>query len=128
MGETCAMNSITITIPLPPHAVKPNTRCHWRAKATAVKRYRRQAWAAAMGALQGATPPMWVKAKAHICAFYPTLQRPDPDNLVSSCKSVFDGFADAGIIANDRDLWPERPTISKDKENPRIEITITEEN
>jgi Holliday junction resolvase RusA-like endonuclease len=122
------MTSITIIIPLPPHAVKPNARCHWRAKATAVKRYRKAAWAAAMGALQGAKPPMWVKAKAHICAFYPTLQRPDPDNLVSSCKSVFDGFADAGIIANDRDLWPERPTISKDKENPRIEITITQEN
>ena len=121
------MKSITITIPLPPHAVKPNARSHWRAKATAVKRYRKAAWAAAMGALRGAQPPMWLKARAHICAFYPTLQRPDPDNLVSSCKSVFDGFADAGIVANDKDLWPERPTISKDKNNPRIEITITEE-
>ena len=121
------MNSITIVIQLPPHAVKPNARSHWRVKAKAVKRYRRDAWGAVVVALKGAQAPMWLKAKAHISAFYPTLQRPDPDNLVSSLKAVFDGLADAGIVANDRDLWPERPTISKDKNNPRIEITITEE-
>ena len=121
------MTSITITIPLPPHAVKPNARSHWRAKATAVKHYRKAAWAAAMGALRGAHPPMWLKAKYHIAAYFPTLQRLDPDNLVSSLKAGIDGIADAGIVANDKDLWPERPTISKDKNNPRIEITITEE-
>lgn len=33
----------------------------------------------------------------------------------------------AGIIANDRGLWPERPVFAKDASNPRIEITITHE-
>ena len=121
------MNSITITIPHPPHAVKPNARAHWRAKAAAVKKYRRQAWAASVAALQRHTPPQWVKARMRIKAYFKTMAWPDPANLMSSMKSAEDGIEDAGIIANDRGLWPERPEFFKDTSNPRIEITITQE-
>jgi len=121
------MTSITITLPHPPHAVKPNARAHWPAKAAAVKRYRRASWAASVAALSGNTPPRWTKARMQIRAYFKTLQFPDPANFMASLKSAEDGIEDAGIIANDRGLWPERPEFFKDAINPRIESTITQE-
>jgi hypothetical protein len=46
---------------------------------------------------------------------------------MASLKAAEDGIADAGIIVNDRALWPERPVFDKDAKRPRIEITITRE-
>ena len=120
------MTFLTITIPLPPAALKPNTRCHWTQKARATKTYRLQARLAAASAIKG-PPPRWLKASVQVKAYYPTARHQDPDNCVASLKAVFDGIADAGVIANDKDLWPERPQIFKDPANPRIELTITEE-
>ncbi len=120
------MNSITITIPLPERALSPNTRVHWSRKAKAVKRYRRLAWAAAFDATP-CTPERWAKASVAIAAYYPTRRHPDPDNLIASLKAAFDGIADAGIVANDRGLWPLRPEIVIDRTRPRIELTINEE-
>jgi len=121
------MTSITIRLPHPPRAVKQNARSHWRAKAAAVKKYRKAGWAAAMAALQGQTPPRWVKARMEVKAYFKTMAFPDPANFMASLKAAEDGMEDAGIVQNDRGLWPERPTFAKDAENPRIEITITPE-
>ncbi|WP_397382818.1 RusA family crossover junction endodeoxyribonuclease [Prosthecobacter sp.] len=120
------MTSLTITIPLPPKAVKPNSRKGWRRKAEGTQVYRKQAWAAAFVAVKR-KPPMWKKARVNVAAYFKTTTFPDPDNLIASLKAAFDGVADAGVIQNDRDLWPERPQMFKDASNPRIELTITEE-
>lgn len=120
------MTSITITIPHPPRILSPNARAHWRAKATATKQHRMQAWAASVAALKG-LPPHWLKARMSVTAYFKTRRWPDPANLMASLKAAEDGIADAGIVANDRGLWPERPTFHTDKANHRIEITITEE-
>jgi len=85
-----------------------------------------QAWAASVAAIKG-NAPKWIKARMSVQAFFKTRLYPDPTNLMASLKAAEDGIADAGIVANDRGLWPERPTFATDKENPRIEITITEE-
>jgi len=116
-----------ISIKLPPRLLSPNARCHWSAKAKAARSYRLAAWAAAQSATTG-IPERWLKASVQIIAYYPTRRHPDPDNLIASLKAAFDGIADAGVVANDRGLWPERPVIEVDKNNPRIELTITEEN
>lgn len=121
------MNSLTISISLPPKECSPNGRGHWSRRAMANKCYRLEAWAACVKALDGANPPKWLKAQAKIAAYFPTRRRPDPDNLIASLKAAFDGIADAEIVANDRGLWPERPVILTDPETPRIQITITEE-
>lgn len=124
------MTSVTIIIPLPPEALKPNARAHWARKARAVKAYRKQAWAATMAATdrrRAMTPERWAKASVRVVAFYPSARHPDPDNLIASLKAAFDGIADAGLIADDKGLWPERPAILKDKQNPRIELTISQE-
>lgn len=121
------MTSLTVTIPLPPNAVKPNARSFWAKKSKATKTYRQQAWAAAKQALHRQTPPMWAKAKMEVKAYFPTASHQDPTNLMASIKAAEDGIQDAGIIANDKCLWPERPQIFKDANNPRIELTITPE-
>lgn len=122
-----SLNSLTITIGLPPRTLSPNARCHWSAKSIAVKAYRRQAWAAALAATRGQAPERWAKASVQIAAYYPTKRHPDPDNLIASLKAALDGIADAGVVANDRGLWPLRPVILTDSETPRITLTISEE-
>lgn len=123
------MNSLTITIPLPPKGLGQNGRSHWARKAKATKGYRKAAWAAAMNAMQreGVTAPGWLKASVQVTAYYPTFNAPDPTNLLDRLKACFDGIEDSGLIANDKGLWPERPVILKDAVNPRIELTIKEE-
>lgn len=121
------MTSVSITIPLPPDALKPNARPHWSRKARAAKAYRKHAWAATLAATGVGPPERWRRASVQVVAYYPTARHPDPDNLIASLKSAFDGIADAGLIANDKELWPERPVILKDKANPRIEMRISQE-
>jgi crossover junction endodeoxyribonuclease RusA len=120
------MNSITISIPFPPRELRPNARVHWAVKARATKHYRTQAWAAALASCNN-SPPRWLKASVKVNAFFPTRKQPDPDNLIASLKAAFDGIGDAGIVINDRGLWPLRPEFFTDKANPRIELTITGE-
>jgi hypothetical protein len=122
------MTSLTITIPLPPQGCKPNGQHgHWAKKANDKKMYRAAAMHCAVSALKGKKPPMWLKAKMQVKAYFMTTNFPDPTNLMASLKAAEDGIQDAGIVANDRGLWPERPEMFKDAKNPRIEITITPE-
>jgi hypothetical protein len=122
------MEQITIVLDLPPRMLSPNARCHWAVKAKHVKKYRMHAWAASLCALRNEQQPKWKKAKLNAKAFFKTKAFPDPSNFMASLKAAEDGIADAGIIVNDRALWPERPVFAKDSRNPRIEITITKEN
>jgi len=122
------MTSITITLPIPARKLSPNARVHWAEKAKLTRAARKAAYFAAIEAwnLRG-KPPGWLKARLEVKAFFKTLNFPDPGNFMASLKSSEDGIADAGIINNDKGLWPERPTFEKDASNPRIEITITSE-
>ena len=122
------MTSLTITIPVPSPKLSPNARVHWRVKATLVKAARLTARLISREALGSNPAPLWDKCSARVVAYFPTMKRPDPDNLIARLKATFDGIADAQIIMDDANLWPERPVILKDAKNPRIEITITPEN
>lgn len=121
------MTSIIITLPIPARKLSPNARVHWAEKAKLTKASRKVAHLASLHALNLRRPPGWIKAKLEVKAFFKTNRSRDADNFMASLKSVCDGIADSGIIANDKGLWPERPTFEKDIRNPRIEITITEE-
>ncbi len=116
---------LTISLPLPPAAVKPNARVHWARKAKATKAYRAQACYAAR--LAAPVPPRWAKARMEARAYFKTARFPDPGNFMASLKAAEDGLQDAGIIRDDKGLWPERPQFFKDAAHPRVEITITEE-
>lgn len=120
------MTSLTITIPLPPKEVRNNARVHWARKAGAVKQYRFQAHMKALVAL-GKERVSWKKAKVHITAYFPTARHLDPTNLIDALKPAFDGLEDAGVIENDKNLWPERPVIVTKDANPRVVLVVTEE-
>ena len=123
-----SFEALTFQLPLPDRRLSPNARNHWALKARMVKAARGAARLEAVRVLDGRTPPRWGKAKFRPAVFLaPKNRQPDPDNLLASLKSYIDGLADAGIVANDRDLWPERPTFSRVEKFPRIEITITPE-
>lgn len=121
------IKSLTIELPLPPAAVRPNSRANWRVKARYISSCRYQAMIACKVALQGHRSPMWAKAVMCVEARFPTWQAMDPGNLMASLKSHEDGIQDAGIIVNDRALWPERPVIVTRSSNPGITLTITPE-
>jgi crossover junction endodeoxyribonuclease RusA len=120
------MNSITITLPLPDKCLSPNARVHWAKKAKVVKSYREVAQWAAFKKMNP-SPVKWQNATYKALFYFPDARRRDADNAIASIKSALDGVADAGLVVNDSGLWPDRPTIAKDKDNPRIMITITKE-
>ena len=121
--------TITITLPYPHKALSPNARCNWRTKAEKVKRARRDAKYAAMAAmrLQG-----WDEKQPATAAvirpvfFCRTKAKRDDDNFTAILKPARDGFADAGLIVNDSGFRSEPPEFRIDKDDPRVEVTITE--
>ena len=116
-----------ITMPIPPLALRPNGRSHWRVKAKATKLFRGMANLRMQSSLGKDNPPKWGKAVIQFDFYFKTVRFLDPDNAVASCKAIIDGIADSGIIGNDRHMWPLRPTMQKDAKNPRLEITVMEE-
>ena len=120
--------ALTFQLPLPDRRLSPNARSHWAIKARMVKAARGAARVEALRVLDGRPAPRWGRATLQPAVFLgPKNRQPDPDNLLASLKSYIDGLADAGIVANDKDLWPERPTFSRVTKFPRIEITILPE-
>jgi len=121
------MTTYTITMPIPPLALRPNGRPHWRVKAKATQLFRRLAYLKSNQAIGFRLPPRWERATVQCDFYFKTVRHLDPDNAIASMKAAFDGMADAGFVGNDRNLWPTRPTMSKDAKNPRVEITISQE-
>jgi crossover junction endodeoxyribonuclease RusA len=118
------VNSITITIPIPHRALSPNARTHWATKAKKVKAARGVAWWYAKVDADW-TPTHWTNAISTVVWYAKTATHPDPDNALAMLKPYFDGLADAGVLANDRNLAHNPIRFEKDKANPRVELTIT---
>lgn len=123
--------SLTLQLPVPDRALSPNARVHWSVKGKAVSAARVAAAVEANRVLFERRPPMppprWEKARCHAVLFHKGKRTPDPDNFVASLKPYLDGIADAGLMANDRNLWPERPEFRQVSKMPRVEITISPE-
>ena len=118
---------MTIILPLPDRKLSPNARVHWRALHAAKRDARDTARMLATLRLNGSDPPMWDRARAKVTWYFPTARGRDPDNAMASLKAYWDGLEDAGIVANDCGIWPDRPEFMIDRDKPRIEIEIREE-
>jgi crossover junction endodeoxyribonuclease RusA len=119
---------ITITLPIPDRRLSPNARVHWAARSKATKAARTMAFVHTCSTWGALTPrPKWPKARMRVTLYHKTKRTPDPANFMATLKAYEDGIADAGIVANDRGLWPERPVYILDCKYPRIEITIEPE-
>lgn len=120
--------SITITIGIPHKALSPNARCHYMTKAAQVKRARSTARVLAFTPqLKHETNALlWSNAISTVVWYTKTKRRPDADNALAMLKPTFDGLADAGVLANDRNLAHNPIRFEVDRENPRVEVTISE--
>ena len=93
--------AIIITLPVPPAALKPNSRPHYMAKANATKRAK--AVAATVGSQHRPPEPIkvpYVKLKWIVG----DRRRRDGDNLMGWCKAYTDGLTLAGIWIDDKDV------------------------
>lgn len=79
----------------------PNARGHWAAKSNATRRLRAHAHAMALSSVPAASRQLWASANARLVLRVPDRRRRDTDNLLASCKAVFDGLADAGLVLDD---------------------------
>jgi len=113
---------IRVVIDLPPDELKPNARPHHFAKAKAKKWYRSMSNIAARELLNATMP--WKEAEIRVAYHHKTRRFCDPDNILASLKSAFDGLVDAGVLADDRDVTYPPVVREHDKENPRVELTV----
>jgi len=121
------MNSITISLRLPADELSPNSRCHWTDKADATKAARDISYIETVAMMARRPAPRWDRAMTQCVFYYKTACRHDPDNSLASCKAYFDGLVDAHLLADDAGLGHYPVIIKKDKNKPRVEITITKQ-
>lgn len=105
----------TIVIPRPVYLLSPNARAHWSSVCKARRRARSAAQILAR-AEWGPNPPRWERAEVVCDWIMPTkAYHPDPDNAIASLKAWRDGFADWGIVKNDKQLVPVWGTMKVSK-------------
>lgn len=100
------MSAITIRLAWPPRQLSPNFRPkHWSEVSTAKREYRFACKVDSMNAKDCRTIyPLCGPLEGHATFITNTKNRHDTDNLLASLKAGMDGVADAGVIANDRDI------------------------
>ena len=121
------MREYVISIDRPAKQLSPNARVHWSKKYRATKLARRGAQLFALSQW-GTDAPKWKHARVTHEWVLPTLAyHPDPDNAEASLKPWFDGFADWGIVENDRFLVPlwGGLRVEKTAEWPRGRVILT---
>lgn len=92
-----------VTLPWPPAACSPNQRVHWSKKAKATKRYRAECHLLTKQAGMAAPAGELLVMMEFVP---PDSRRRDLDNLLSSCKGLLDGIADA-LKVNDCNFVPQ---------------------
>ena len=116
-----------LTLPLPPAALSPNARVHWRTFAKAKRLHRSSAKLACMAAGVRHGKDGWPVDRATIQAtfYHATARKQDPDNLIAMMISATNGLIDGGVLTDDRDVTHLPPVQKKDKDDPRVELVIT---
>lgn len=113
---------LTLSVPLPAKGLSPNSRAHWRAKASLTKSHRTRAKLEFLAAASKFQLP--ASFSAYRLTFYHALRRArDDDNAAASCKAYRDGIADA-LRIDDSTLSHHGTTLLIDSKLPRLEITL----
>lgn len=97
-----------ILLPWPHKDLSPNARVHWRDRADQVAKQRKAAYYATKAALSVSARENLMSAgklAVRVEFFPPDRRARDLDNLMASCKGIFDGIADA-LGVNDRHFVP----------------------
>jgi len=118
-----------IILKLPPACLSPNrppfTRGGRFAKAAATKKQRDEARKAIIDARIESGP--WDKVEVKAVFYHKVNRRRDGSNFNAMLKGCFDGLIDGGIAIDDNHTcWTTMPPEFRiDKENPRVEVTVT---
>lgn len=69
----------------------------------------------------------WDKVETQETYYFKTNRRRDIRNAEALCKAYYDGFVEAGLMADDNhNILSHLPTkLDVDKDNPRVEILLT---
>lgn len=116
-----------LTFPLPPKEVNPNQahNAHWTRTSKAKRRYRADV---ALGLIVQKVPVLLLReVTAQPTFYFRQTRRRDKDNAAASLKSCWDAMTEHGLLADDVGLTPLAPVLAKDKDNPRLELTIWQE-
>ena len=128
-GWQDADGALHVVLPHPPASLSPNGRPNRWQKARDAKQVRRDAALLTRQAIweQRIDSHPWDAARLDICWLFAGTQ-PDADNVVARCKSVVDGIADMGIVANDQVLRLGAVTFRRVKRTEQaVMVTITRE-
>lgn len=128
------MPTLTVTLPIPDPLLTINgcASMHWREKGRHVKAQREAAMLAAYAAMSGATGLRGVlfemcRVRADVTVYRRPRQKvPDEGAAWEALKPVWDGFEDAGVVGNDKQITHGEMRWLPTDPDPRIEITLTE--
>jgi|GEM_PF-6268102 len=117
---------LTLHLPLPSRMLSPHWRGAWTVAAAAKRQARSTAKREAMRLLEeiGLAPPRWAKGRLLAIGHQAHPRFPDPEEFVAALKAYLDGFAEAGLLAPDRDFWPDRPQFHLVESHPYLELTL----
>lgn len=94
-------STLTVFLPHPPAALRPNGRVHWAAKACAVKNARMLARCVTLA--QRSPSGLGFVPLSYTLVWFYKGSAPDADNCLAACKAYLDGCCDA-LGIDDRSL------------------------
>jgi Holliday junction resolvase RusA-like endonuclease len=119
---TSPSKPITVTLSLPPPELNQNSRKHWRQKSPIVAGYRKTAGLLMLPMRCKDWP--WPKCRADVRFSFPDNRRRDVSNFLGALKPAWDGFEDAGMVVDDRDIWFGKVYGVVEKGVAQVEITL----
>ena len=82
---------IELSFPWPPKELSPNARVHWATKAKAAKKYKADCWWVCVKSWRRES---YLEQLALSVKFHPpSARRADADNMLASCKNLFDAVS-----------------------------------
>ncbi len=126
MSRRPATQSITLVLPQPPPQLGPNARAHWAVRARLTRALRAVAREAAIDRLDalGLGRPRARAAEVTVTLVPAAARRRDRDNILASCKALFDGLADAGVVDDDSALTHQPVVIAEPRRPAHLRVCI----
>jgi hypothetical protein len=127
-----AVKTLVICLPIPSPLLTLNVRMHWRVRARHVKAQRHDAMMAAYVAMcpdvetLRAVPFPAGKVRADVTVYRRPHQRvPDEGAQWEWLKPVWDGFQDASVVQDDKQIIHGTIRYLPTDPDPRVEVTLT---
>ena len=117
--------SFRLVLPLPPPQCRPNFRTLDPKYQSAIKSRWRETCRRHVLAALGGRRPKWTQARLDIRYYFRDRRMWDEDNCVASLKQAIDSLKGL-VIVDDRTLAVGRPERLVDRDNPRVELTVSE--